>query len=147
MDSPFEQAFSNVMRTGIEILRNHSKSFVLWNMALDELNGPTVPGFGESTCRGVVTVNQQTRELTYTLDYYALAHFSKVIRPGALRLESAASREHLRSVAFRNADGSLAVVLFNDGETPETVAVRLEGEELLTLDIAAKGAVSVKVGG
>ncbi|MEK5031104.1 glycoside hydrolase family 30 beta sandwich domain-containing protein [Paenibacillus sp. FSL R7-0302] len=144
---PFEQAFSNVMRTGIEILRNHSKSFVLWNMALDELNGPTVPGFGESTCRGVVTVNQQTRELTYTLDYYALAHFSKVIRPGALRLESAASREHLRSVAFRNADGSLAVVLFNDGETPETVAVRLEGEELLTLDIAAKGAVSVKVGG
>lgn len=128
MDSPFEQAFSNVMRTGIEILRNHSKSFVLWNMALDEQNGPTVPGFGESTCRGVVTVNQQTRELTYTLDYYALAHFSKVIRPGALRLESAASNEQVRSVAFRNRDGSIVVVLFNDGETPETVAVRLEGK-------------------
>ncbi|MEK4850970.1 glycoside hydrolase family 30 beta sandwich domain-containing protein [Paenibacillus sp. FSL H7-0756] len=144
---PFEQAFSNVMRTGIEILRNHSKSFVLWNMALDEQNGPTVPGFGQSTCRGVVTVNQQTRELTYTLDYYALAHFSKVIRPGALRLASNASREHLRSVAFRNADGSLAAVLFNDSEAEETVSVRLEGEELLTCSIAAKGAVSVKVAG
>ncbi|MGV2805712.1 glycosyl hydrolase, partial [Clostridium perfringens] len=74
---PFEQAFSNVMRTGIEILRNHSKSYVLWNMALDEKNGPAVPGFVKSTCRGIVTVNQQTKELTYTLDYYALAHFSK----------------------------------------------------------------------
>ncbi|MEK3759342.1 glycoside hydrolase family 30 beta sandwich domain-containing protein [Paenibacillus sp. FSL P4-0338] len=143
---PFEEAFSNVMRTGIEILRNHSKSFVLWNMALDEQNGPTVPGFGESTCRGVVTVNQQTRELTYTLDYYALAHFSKVIRPGAVRLESVASHEPVRSVAFRNRDGSIAVVLFNDGETPETVAVRLEGKKLLTFDIAAKGAVSVRAG-
>ncbi|WP_340024710.1 glycoside hydrolase family 30 beta sandwich domain-containing protein [Paenibacillus sp. FSL K6-1096] len=144
---PFEQAFSNVMRTGIEILRNHSRSFVLWNLALDEQNGPTVPGFGESTCRGVVTVNQQTRELTYTLDYYALAHFSKVIRPQAVRLASDASREHLRSVAFRNRDGSVAAVLFNDSDAEETVSVRLAGEELLTLTIAAKGAVSVKAGG
>ncbi|WP_238650294.1 glycoside hydrolase family 30 protein [Paenibacillus piscarius] len=144
---PFEQAFSNVMRTGIEILRNHSRSFVLWNLALDEQNGPTVPGFGESTCRGVVTVNQQTRELTYTLDYYALAHFSKVIRPRAVRLASDASREHLRSVAFRNSDGTLAAVLFNDSDAEETVSVRLAGEALLTLTIAAKGAVSVKVGG
>lgn len=125
---PFEQAFSNVMRTGIEILRNHSKSFVLWNMALDEQNGPTVPGFGKSTCRGVVTVNQQTGELTYTLDYYALAHFSKVIRPKALRLASAASNEQVRSVAFRNSDGSVAAVLFNNGDTQEKVAVKLQGE-------------------
>jgi glucosylceramidase len=142
---PFEQAFSNVMRTGIEVLRNHSKSFVLWNMALDEQNGPTVPGFGKSTCRGVVTVNQQTRELTYTLDYYALAHFSKVIRPKALRLASAASNEQVRSVAFRNSDGSVAAVLFNDGDTQENVAVKLQGEEVLTFSMAPKSAVSLKV--
>ncbi|QUL53137.1 glycosyl hydrolase [Paenibacillus tritici] len=142
---PFEQAFSNVMRTGIEILRNHSKSFVLWNMALDEQNGPAVPGFGKSTCRGVVTVNQQTRELTYTLDYYALAHFSKVIRPRALRLGTTASHEQLRSVAFRNRDGSVAVVLFNDGEAEETVAVKLQGEEMLTFSMAPKSAVSLKL--
>lgn len=144
---PFEQAFSNVMRTGIEILRNHSKSFVLWNMALDEQNGPTVPGFGKSTCRGVVTVNQQTRELTYTLDYYALAHFSKVIRPKALRLASAASNELVRSVAFRNPDGSVAAVLFNDGAAEETVAVKLQGEKVLTFSMAPKSAVSLKVDG
>lgn len=63
-----------------------------------------------------------------------------------MRLESVASHEPVRSVAFRNRDGSIAVVLFNDGETPETVAVRLEGKELLTFDIAAKGAVSVRAG-
>lgn len=50
------QAFFNFIRTGIEILRNHSKSYVLWNMSLDENNGPTVPGFGQSTCRGIVQI-------------------------------------------------------------------------------------------
>lgn len=125
---PFEQAFSNVMRTGIEILRNHSQSFVLWNMALDEHKGPTVPGFGESTCRGIVQVNQSDGELTYTLDYYALAHFSKVIRPGAERIGSACAERDVRSAAFLNPDGSLAVVLFNDGDEDRRIALRLPAE-------------------
>lgn len=141
---PFEQAFSNVMRTGIEILRNHSKSYVLWNMALDEKNGPTVPGFGKSTCRGIVTVNQQTKELTYTLDYYALAHFSKVIRPKAVRIAST-SHESIRSVAFKNTDGSIAVVLFNDSEQEENAALHMQGTEPLNLRLAPKSAVSVLI--
>lgn len=139
---PFEQAFSNVMRTGIEILRNHSKSYVLWNMALDEKNGPTVPGFGKSTCRGIVTVNQQTKELTYTLDYYALAHFSKCVRPKARRVAST-SNDLIRSVAFKNADGSIATVLFNDSEVAESVAIELRGEEALRLEMPAKSALTV----
>ncbi|OZB92990.1 glycoside hydrolase family 30 beta sandwich domain-containing protein [Paenibacillus sp. XY044] len=142
---PFEQAFSNVMRTGIEILRNHSKSYVLWNMALDEENGPTVPGFGTSTCRGIVTVNQQTKELTYTLDYYALAHFSKVIRPKARRVAST-SNDLIRSVAFKNTDGSIATVLFNDSEALESVAVQLHGKEALQLEMPPKSALTVMFG-
>lgn len=141
---PFEQAFSNVMRTGIEILRNHSKSYVLWNMALDEKNGPTVPGFGKSTCRGIVTVNQQSKELTYTLDYYALAHFSKFVRPKALRVAST-SNDRIRSVAFKNTDGSIAAVLFNDSEASESVVIQLRGEEVLQLEMPAKSALTVKL--
>ncbi len=140
----FEPAFSNVLRTGIEILRNHSQSFVLWNMALDENNGPTVPGFGSSTCRGIVQVNQQIRELTYTLDYYALAHFSKIIRPKAVRIDSTSTGDHIRSVAFKNPDGSIAVVLFNDGKNAENVTLRLIGEEKLSFSMAPKSAISVK---
>ncbi|MDR9853520.1 glycoside hydrolase family 30 beta sandwich domain-containing protein [Paenibacillus sp. VCA1] len=141
---PFEQAFSNVMRMGIEILRNHSKSYVLWNMALDEKNGPTVPGFGESTCRGIVTVNQQTKELTYTLDFYALAHFSKVIRPKALRIAST-SHDRIRSVAFKNTDGSIAAVLFNESEVSESTAIQLRGKEVLRLEMPSKSALTVRL--
>ncbi|WP_068784495.1 glycoside hydrolase family 30 protein [Paenibacillus phocaensis] len=141
----FEPAFSNVMRTGIEILRNHSQSLVLWNMALDEQNGPTVPGFGTSTCRGIVTVNQQTRELEYTLDYYALAHFSKVIRPQAVRIAAEADVPAVRVTAFRNTDDSIGVVLFNDGEEPRKVSLELKGMDAAGFRLDPKSALSLRI--
>nr|WP_154893343.1 glycoside hydrolase family 30 beta sandwich domain-containing protein [Paenibacillus xylanexedens] len=142
---PFEQAFSNVMRTGIQILRNYSKSMVLWNMALDENNGPTVPGFGRSTCRGIVQVNQQTGELMYTLDYYALAHFSAFIRPKAVRIESASSHASISNVAFSNRDGSIAVVLFNNGEESGNIRLKLRDEELLNISMESKSALTILI--
>lgn len=141
----FEPAFSNVMRTGIEILRNHSQSLVLWNMALDEKNGPTVPGFGKSTCRGIVTVNQETRGLEYTLDYYALAHFSKVAAPRAVRISAESDRPEVRSVAFRNTDDSIGVVLFNDGEGASHITLQLQGEKQASLRLESKSALSVLI--
>lgn len=138
----FEPAFSNVLRTGIEILRNDSKSFVLWNMALDEENGPSVPGFGQSTCRGVVTIEQQTKALTYTLDYYALAHFSKFVQPKAVRISSS-SDEVIRSVAFKNTDGSIVTILFNDSDEMKAVQLIQQGNELLHCHLAAKSAMTI----
>ena len=140
---PFEPAFSHVMRMGIEILRNHSRTFVLWNMALDENNGPFVPGFGKSTCRGVVRVDQRTGELTYTLDYYALAHFSKCIRPGAKRIESASYPRSIRSVACRNKDGSIAVVLFNECRSTVGADLVLGGRTIASFAMKPKSAVTV----
>jgi len=144
---PFERAFSHVMRMGIEILRNHSKSFILWNMALDENNGPTVPGFGRSTCRGIVRINQQTGELEYTLDYYALAHFSKVIRPGARRIDCTAPIDALRSVAARNPDGTVGAVLFNDSAEAVDVVLNLRGRKAASFRLDAGNAMSVLLAG
>ncbi|MFF2447529.1 glycoside hydrolase family 30 beta sandwich domain-containing protein [Neobacillus sp. NPDC058068] len=138
----FEPAFSNVLRTGIEILRNDSKSFVLWNMALDEENGPFVPGFGESTCRGIVKIEQKTNALTYTLDYYALAHFSKFVQPKAVRIATT-SDEVIRSVAFKNPDGSIVTILFNDSDEMKTVQLIQQGNEILHCNLAAKAAMTI----
>ncbi|MBR2566325.1 MAG: glycosyl hydrolase [Paenibacillus sp.] len=140
---PFEQAFSNVIRTGIQILRNYSKSMILWNMALDEHNGPTVPGFGRSTCRGIVQINQETGELIYTLDYYALAHFSAVIRPRAVQIQSVSSDTSVYTVAFRNTDGSTALVLFNDGQEARPIQIEMRGQELLCVHMESKCAMSI----
>lgn len=142
---PFEQAFSNVIRTGIQILRNYSKSLVLWNMALDEHNGPTVPGFGQSTCRGIVQINQQTGELVYTLDYYALAHFSALIRPRAVQIQSVSSDDSIYTVAFRNTDGNTALVLFNDEQEGKQVKIERQDQESLVVYMESKSAISILI--
>ena len=52
----------------------------------------------------------------YTNIYPYMGHFSKFVRPGARRVAAAPSREALRTVAFQNPDGSLAVVVMNEGD-------------------------------
>ena len=137
----FEPAFSNLMRTSIEILRNHSKSLILWNMALDENNGPFVPGFGSSTCRGILKINQQTKQLDYTLDYYGLAHYSKFVRVGATRIDSPNVGD-VKSVAFQNPDGSIVTILFNDEEVDKNITLTVKGQSVTFL-LKSKSAITV----
>lgn len=148
----FEPAFSNMMRMAIGALNHGAKTFILWNMALDEHNGPTVPGFGRSTCRGLLRVDTASRSCERTLDYYGLAHFSRFVRSGAVRIGSTvsaggppASDEHdgeVRSVAFENADGSLACVLFNDSSQSISVQVSMMGE-LVEIPLTGHAACTV----
>lgn len=95
--------------------RNWAEGVLFWNLALDETSGPHAGGCGD--CRGVVTINRTTGEVTRNVEYYALAHASRFARPGARRIESDTGVAGLESVAFRNQDdGSIALVVFNGGE-------------------------------
>lgn len=138
----FEPAFSNIMRTGIEIMRNHSKSFILWNIALDENNGPTVPGFGKSTCRGLLKINQLDKTYERTLDYYALAHFSKYLRPGSKRIHSS-QHDFIKNVAFKNTNGELVVIMFNDSTTSHTVRLNINESKTFNIDVRPKSALTL----
>lgn len=135
----FEPAFSNLLRNGIDVLRNGSRSFILWNIALDENNGPTVPNFGKSTCRGLLKVDQSAKTLTYTLDFYGLAHFSKFVRPGACRIEST-ENPMIKNVVFENLDGSLVMVAWNDSTKKQQIRIVESGSCLKRVGLPPKSA-------
>lgn len=95
--------------------RAWAKGVLLWNIALDENHGPHLGGCKD--CRGVVTINSATGEVTRNFDYYALAHASRFVRPGARRIESTAGVDQLQSVAFQNADdNSIALIVLNSAD-------------------------------
>jgi glucosylceramidase len=135
---PFTDAFMTIIVQGIKIINNYGRSFVLWNMALDENNGPVVPGFGRSTCRGLVTVNQQTGALTYNLDYYALAHFSRFIRPGARRV-FAENKGKVYATACLNQDRTLVIVAANDDQGIKPVRFTVYGQSF-SVELPGKSA-------
>jgi glucosylceramidase len=116
----------------IESTRNWAKSVVLWNMALDQKNGPNTGGC--DTCRGVVTVDtsKTPASVTRTVDYYALGHASKFVRPGAVRIDSNSfGRDGIEDVAFQNPDGSIVLLALNNASTPVTFAVSDSGKSFI----------------
>lgn len=96
--------------------RNWGNSLILWNLALDEHDGPQNGGC--PNCRGVITIRQDTGAVSFNEEYFVLGHVSKFVAPGARRIESqggaAADLEH---VAFQNPDGSLALIVYAALET------------------------------
>lgn len=102
--------------------RNWARGVLLWNLALNEHYGPHLGGCGN--CRGMITINSVTGKYTRNVEYYALAHASKFVRPGAYRLASS-SDSSLSSVAFRNIDnGSKVVIVLNGSNADVLFAVR-----------------------
>jgi glucosylceramidase len=92
---------------------NWGNSVMLWNLALDEKDGPQNGGC--TNCRGVVTIDQSTGEVAYNVEYYTLGHFSKFVDPGAVRIGSSPGVNRLPvNVAFINPDGSIVLVAHAD---------------------------------
>lgn len=100
--------------------RHWSKGVLMWNLALDENHGPRKGGCGN--CRGVVTINSTTGEVTRNLEYYAFGHASKFVKTGAVRIASD-STGGIDTVAFKNPDGSIALIAVNAATTPKTFSV------------------------
>ncbi len=103
--------------------RNWARGVLLWNLALDAKYGPHLGGCGN--CRGVVTIDTATGAYTRNVEYYALAHASKFVRPGAHRIASESSDQNLPSVAFLNADdNSKVLIVLNSSAHDQAFSVR-----------------------
>lgn len=93
-------------------LKNWCRSITAWNLALDELGHPNI---GPFPCGGVVTINSQSKEITRSGEYWALAHYARVIRRGARRFDSQSAAADLQHVALENPDGQQVLVVTNTG--------------------------------
>jgi glucosylceramidase len=128
-DTP-EQIFRGTLtwhaRTlAIGTTRNWAKSVVNWNIALDSTGGPHLGGCG--TCTGLLTL-QSDGTVSRDAEYFTIGHLAKFVRPGAVRIASTSFgttgwNGQIMDVAFRNPDGSTALVVHNENDDPRTFAV------------------------
>src|SRR5439155_23384166 len=70
----------------IDATRNWASGVVLWNIALDEDDGPYVDGC-DGRCRPLVRVGADGTP-QWRPDAFALGHVSRFVRPGSVRVES-----------------------------------------------------------
>ena len=129
-DDPPAQFFRDTLvwharMIAIGTTRNWAKSVVNWNIALDSTGGPHNGGC--DTCTGLVTV-QPDGSVTTNAEYYTIGHLSKFVKPGAVRVASTSFgttgwNGQIMDVAFRNPDGSTALVVHNENDDPRSFAV------------------------
>lgn len=108
--------------------RAWARGVLLWNLALDQSAGPHLGGC--TACRGLVTIDSRTGEVTRNDDYYVIAHASRFVRPGAMRVESNQTDSSVANVAFQNPDdGSIVLIAANSATSPRALSVRCRDHE------------------
>jgi glucosylceramidase len=95
-----------------------------WNILLDEQGGPNHVG---NFCMAPVHFDS-TKGLQFTSAYYYIGQFSKFIRPLAKRINASSNRTELLTTAFKNTDGSIAVVVMNDGDKKLDYQLYMKGK-------------------
>lgn len=120
------------------------KGVLLWNMMLDDNRSPYRPG-GCATCFGAIEINSSDyKTLKYNSHYYDLAHCSKVVRSGAQRIgTSGYTADNLSYLAFRNTDGSYAMIVLNRNSEARTLAVQ-GPEKAFRYEVPAQSVVSFR---
>ena len=117
-------------------------AWIYWNLFLDEKGGPwavsSIHGNPEDNIQHpVVVINSRTHEVTYTGCFYYLAHFSKFVRPGAVRLGVSGAAKDARCLAFRSPSGEVVAELMNRRDAANEA--RLEyGSRSLALTLAPR---------
>lgn len=128
-------------RDMIGCMNNWVDGWVDWNMVLDRQGGPN---WFKNWCAAPILVDPEQDEVYFTPLYYTMVHFSRYIRPGAVRIGFENSDANLMVSAAKNPDGSIALVVLNmDAESKgfqlemngSSVTIEIKGQALQTIII------------
>ena len=116
-------------------MRNWSKVALEWNLANDANFGPHTPG-GCTTCKGGLTI-KGTDSFERNVGYYIIAHASKFVPAGSIRIGSTQTA-NLNTVSFKTPAGKTVLIIENDGSTNELFNIKSNGKWVTTsLDAGA----------
>ena len=133
---------SRYARDIIGCLNNYVDGWIDWNMVLDTQGGPN---WFKNWCVAPVIVDLVKDEVYFTPIYYTLSHFSKFIRPEATVISLENSDKELMVTAAKNTDGSIVVVVFNEGDKTKninlildqkSIKIAIQGQAIQTIVIA-----------
>ena len=116
-----------------------------WNMVLDTKGGPN---WANNWCIAPVIVNPETDEVYYTPLYYVMTHFSKYIRPGAVRIGLDIQQndigKDLMVTAIKNPDNSIVLVVLNMSMEAKTLDISL-GKKQASIEISKQAIQTITI--
>jgi glucosylceramidase len=115
-----------------------TEGWVEWNLVLDQ-NG--LPRHDPNTgCASSVHIDFNNDSVHYNTSYYYIAHFSKYLRPGAVRIQCQSNNASLETTAVKNTDGVIAVVVLNRSGAAVAFKIK-QGNQIIKPTIPAHAIV------
>ncbi|MBN2807224.1 MAG: hypothetical protein JXR22_11250 [Prolixibacteraceae bacterium] len=109
--------------------RNWCRTVLEWNLAADSQYQPHTDQGGCSRCLGALTIEGDSVSLNPA--YYIIAHASKFVRPGSVRIQSNMV-DQLPNVAFLNPDGKVVLIVLNTSNETQGFQVETESKTFST---------------
>ena len=106
--------------------RNWCKTIIEWNLASDENQKPHTDG-GCSSCLGALTISDNSVQRNTA--YYVIAHASKFVPPGSVRIYSTRS-PNLQNVCFLTPEDKIVTIVLNDSNSRNSFNVILDGKDM-----------------
>ncbi len=104
--------------------RNWCRTVLEWNLSSNPQLTPHTDRGGCDRCLGAVTIDGD--QVVRNSAYYIIAHASKFVRPGSVRIGSTLP-DSLPNVAFRTPDGRFVLIVLNRQRTTQAFNARHEG--------------------
>lgn len=111
--------------------RNWCKIVLEWNLAANSNLEPHTNG-GCTECLGALTIDGDV--IIRNPAYYIIAHVSKFVRPGSVRIESN-MLSGLPNVAFKTPDESIVIIVLNDSGSEKSFNIKI-GDKTVTTTLS-----------
>jgi glucosylceramidase len=152
--------YAPVNRYAIDIigcLNNYVDGWIDWNMVLNKQGGPN---WFKNWCVAPVIVDEEKDEVYFTPLYYVMAHFSKFMRPGAVKIgctlgfqpekltvnmSEQDAQNTIVATAVQNLDGSIVIAIFNPTDEKYNISINIKKEiKKITIDAKALQTIVLK---
>ncbi len=109
-------------------MRNWSRTVLEWNLAADPNFNPHTTDGGCDRCLGALTIGEK---VSRNVSYYIIAHASKFVRPGSIRIASS-EMDGLPNVAFINPAGEKVLIVLNTKDQSQSFQINFNNQSATT---------------
>jgi len=105
-------------------LNNGANSYLYWNMILDE-TGKSHWGWKQNS---LISVDSETKKITYNPEYYVMKHLSFFVATGAHKIKT--DGDYKDVLAFQNPDGRIILFIVNNEDLSLQMQLLIENNRI-----------------
>lgn len=113
-------------RNMIGDMLNFCQGYIDWNLFLDNLGGPN---HVNNICDAPIILDIFPEKIILESSYYYIGHISKYVIPGAKRIGFTKNADNLTSIAFKNPNGEIVLVVMNATENKQEFTADVYGNK------------------